>query len=400
MRKSARTSALTIRVGWLHTRRVGNARGAADPVAARRLIPWSIVGLAGALVCGCRCESLEPPEDRPVVATGLASVSASASGAQRPANLTTALPARARMLQPGSGQSDLDGDGALDCWRLTYDGGSGFGWWTMTVSSPCGARDHAVRVGGSLGELVSVASLPPALVARPRLLQGLLTLWFGTGSRRELAGIDASLSWLIARDHRLRARASDSWSPVASYEVRWTPGTPELPPFQVVPLLSPSDQELGAALGTWLTRDEGPPPSGPSLLVYFSHNHEQLSHRVSNDRLSVYTTYHAIAVVDRGRHAWCWSYVSTGQQRLRVPSIHRVATNGHLVAAEVGAHGGGRSLVVLAPHAGRWIERMLGSPDSTPDGGGVDWDLSEHDLRVGETAVAVAELDGLLRADD
>jgi hypothetical protein len=236
------------------------------------------------------------------------------------------------LTQEGAGRTDLDGDGTLDCWQLSYDGGNAYGWWTMTVQAPCESPPLSIRLGGSFGAFISVADLPHALVDRPRLLDGVLAHWFGHDARRTLASIDGSLAWLVEHySHNERSTPRDGWRPDTSYTPRWSSGAPALPDLQVVTLLTPSEQEVGAQLAAQLAVDDEQHRPGPFVLVYFAHNHHKLSPSTSTSNLAVYVTDHGIAVEDRRDKRWSWAFIATERYRLRTPSIGRTASDGGLI---------------------------------------------------------------------
>jgi hypothetical protein len=294
--------------------------------------------------------------------------------------------ADARPLQEGSGRADLDGDGAIDCWRLDYDGGSGYGWWTMSVQAPCDAAPIVVRLGGSLGEFVAIARLPDELAQRPRLLDGLLARWFGRAARRSLAAGDGSLRWLI--DRYTGGEPADAvvgdWHIGPPYTPRWSTGRPELPGLEVIPLLAAPEQALGARLAGGLAVDDEPAPAAPYLVVYFAQNHHQLARVAGTADLAVHVTDHAIAVEEPRGRRWSWAFVATHQVRLRTPSIVRAATDGSLVAAELRGTGASdpHRLLVLDPRSGHWLWRDIAA----------GWTLDAAGLQIGEQRIQRAEL--------
>jgi hypothetical protein len=297
--------------------------------------------------------------------------------------------ADARALPEGSGRADLDGDGATDCWRVDYDGGSGYGWWTMSVQAPCDALPITLRLGGSLGEFVSIAHLPDELVQRPRLLDGVLARWFGRGARRSLATSDGSLRWLIDRytenePEPADAVVGDGWHVGAPYTPRWSTGRPELPGREVVLLLDATEQALGARLASRLAVDDQAVPAGPYLVVYFAHNHHRLARVAGTADLAVHVTDHAIAVEQPSGRRWSWAFVATDQVRLRTPSIVRAATDGRLVAAEIRDSSPSEPprLLVLDPRSGRWLWRDIAAR----------WAFDAEGLRIGAQRIPRAEL--------
>jgi hypothetical protein len=290
-------------------------------------------------------------------------------------------------LQEGSGEADLDGDGALDCWRLSYDGGNAYGWWTMSVRAPCGSPRLDIRIGGSFGEFVSIAPLPVELSRRTALLHGLIEHWF-QDARRDLGDIDGSLAWLLDQYLAAAPRVRQGgWSVEVPYSPRWMSGSPGLPRRQVVLLLAPAEQEMGRRLAKKLSIDDEPVRPGPFLLVYDAHNHHEMRSGETRGDLTVYSTDHAIAVARPTENTWSWVFVSTDQYRLRKASIRRVETNGAFVAGEIADPTSSASrLVVAEPSTGRWMWRI-------PAGA---WRLDESGLAIGRRSFSNSQLEAAL----
>jgi len=285
---------------------------------------------------------------------------ARAPTARAPRDSARSRAAHAAPWQEGSGRTDLDGDGVVDCWRLSYDGGNAYGSWLMVVKAPCESIAIEIRLSGSFGAFISLAPLAKALIERPRLLEGILAHWFGNDSRRSLADVDGSLAWLIESYTSDSDTASDDdWKLGRPYAPHWSPGAPVLPDLEAVTLISQPEQELGAKLAKQLAIDDAPLPPGPLLLVYFAHNHHKLDLGTKAPDLAVHTTDHAVSVEDLRGHRWSWIFVVTGQMRLRKPSIVRTATDGLLVAIEIAPEGSEsqHQLIIVDPRLGRWASR-------------------------------------------
>jgi hypothetical protein len=270
--------------------------------------------------------------------------------------------ARAGQMQEERGRGDLDGDGRPECWRLTWDGGTGYGWYTLEVRAGCDKRVARISLGGSFGSFCEIASLPAGL--EPRLAEGIVDRFFGP--RRPLTDADGSLAWLLERyrDRRSRSVARRGWTQPFRYTPRWQAGTPAMPPTQAVILRGPEEEHLARALARALAVNGEPRVRGPALLVYRAHNHAALVEAASNGGLTVYLTAHGVAVRDDARGLWSWAYVGTDQWKLRFPTTTSAATDGRLVAIErtVQTEGGsapGRELVVIDPRAGRFVAREL-----------------------------------------
>lgn len=327
----------------------------------------------------------------------IAAVAAAWSAWSGPAPEARAAPERPRaasqgLTQEGSGRLDLDGDGALDCWRLSYEGGTGYGSWTMSVQAPCGSIAIEIQLGGSFGDFVAIAGLPQELVERPRLLGGMLDHWFGKRARKSLADIDGSLGWLIERYTSSTgepARRGD-WYLGVPYTPRWTSGSPALPGFAVVTLLTPAELEVGAKLAERLAIDDKV-CAAPFLLAYYAHNHHQLRAGPRRADLAVHVTDHAVAVEDRRKHAWSWVFVTVGQTKLRHPSVVHTATDGTLVAVELTSDAApGKSvheLVVVDPRSGTSLWR-----DDVKR-----WKLDARGLQIDDRALSTTELVKLLQ---
>jgi hypothetical protein len=257
----------------------------------------------------------------------------------------------------GRGRGDLDGDGVPDCWRLRYDGGSGYGYDEVEVQRGCAGRGAQIRLGGSFGSFCDIAALPDSLPAA--VVDGLVDRWFGPGVRRPLSTVDGSLAWLI--EQYQSPAAGDA---PRRYTPRWQPGAPAPPPIQAVILQSSDEQDLARRLGRALIVEGEAKVSGRALLVYNAHNHGAVKEAARAGGLTVYLTNHALAVRDDARGVWSWAYVGTDQRKLRFPTTKSAATDGKLVAVERWVQQEGsahslRELVVIDPRAGRYLVQPL-----------------------------------------
>ena len=295
------------------------------------------------------------------------------------------------LFQEGSGRVDLDGDGTEDCWHLSYDGGSGYGWFTLRVRAPCSAPAAQIRIGGSFGDFIAVGSLPATIAQRPRLLDGVLDHWFGPETKRTLSTVDGSLSWLMDVVSTRSVKAHSGWNQGRPYSPHWVAGEPTLPPSQVVALLTAEEQRLAHKLDRSLAVDGEYLPAGPALLLYHADNHHRIHEAARTGDLVVYLTDHAVAVRDLRRQVWSWAYVATDQYKLRQASMIRAATDGSLVLAEgTSSSEGARrpKLIVIDPQSGRWICRE--------DGLSRGWSFDKRGLRIGDDSFSASDLRQLL----
>jgi hypothetical protein len=294
--------------------------------------------------------------------------------------------ARPELFQEGSGRVDLDGDGVEDCWRLNYDGGSGYGWFTLQLQAPCSAPVTTIRIGGSFGDFISVGSLPRTIAQRDRLLRGVLDHWFGSDTKRKLSTIDGSLSWLINVVSTPAPKAHSGWNQGQPYSPHWIAGELTLPPTQVVALLTEQEQRLARQLYRSLAVDDvdSPLPTGPALLVYNAHSHHSIREAARARDLEVYVTDHAVAVRDVSRQVWSWAYVATDQEKLRNASIARATTANSLVVVEESQSAGVSKLIVIDPQSGRWMWRE--------DGLSRGWSFDKGGLRLGDVHFSIFDL--------
>jgi hypothetical protein len=242
---------------------------------------------------------------------------------------------------------DLDGDGHAEHVTWYYDGGSGFGAWSMTVADAADGGPTAppieLEVGGSFGRLVSVSTVEPLLAARPRLIDGLMALLPGSWERRASCDsrttdgaldrpcLDPAFAWLVDvyRNGDLPPRGpfSARWR----YRPRWVDGKPMPAPRQYLVLREPRDVLLSFA---GLSQLAEPEPCGA---------------------WSARRAAHGVALVDAARGRWTWAYVTPDDvTKLRWPSIHRVACASGLVLIErTASERSGHDLVVVDPSQGR-----------------------------------------------
>ena len=291
------------------------------PMSTRRLL--SITALLSAEILACSAPT------RPVQ---LASVDS------RPAAPAVRFSGRIPLDRPrSSGREDLDGDGAEDCWAARWEGGSGAGGVLLELRAPCSAPPLAIDTTSSFDSFLSRVELPPAFTARPRLVEGVVDLLFGRSHLRRMGSIDGSLQWLLEHQLTAAGTAAAPFAETRRYRPTWAPGTPVLPPSQVV-----------------IVAEHPPePPGGPrAMLVYYAHNHGAFVPAADCGPLSAATTRHGVAVHDRARNSWSWIYISTEVAKLRRPSIGRVSCVGDLFVIEHDLDGP-VELVVVSPRTGQ-----------------------------------------------
>lgn len=252
----------------------------------------------------------------------------------------------------------------------------------MKVEAPCGSTAMTINLGGSLGEFLAMGALPSQLTARPAVLDGLLRLWFGPAARRSLPDIDGSFNWLI--DEYVRQEEHPTGPEQGSPTLKWSSGEPVLPPFQALVLSTPEETKLAAKLARRLAVDDHPIPAGPVLVIYFAHNHHRLRNASKTGTVSLWATDHALVVDDLSRHQWAWSFITTKSNRLRSPSIGRVAADGSIAVAET--KGASRGLIVVNLLTGRWLRRSLEGA----------WSLDAAGLHIGSETIETRALEGLL----
>ena len=298
---------------------------------------------------------------------------------------------------------DVDGDGRDDCWERASDGGSGFGGPRVALRFGCEGETQVVDASGSFGEFLSAARLPAAVVARPGAVDGVRVRLFGEMKAvcedERCAEPEGSFSWLL---DELAARglptvARVPFARVWRYSPRWEPGAPSLPPSQVIAL---SRRGLAAGVRT-LDPGDSPPIEGGSepyaLVAYHAHNHvtgdRGLARATTCGAWRAWTTAHGVAIEDTAAGRWSWVYVSTGVDKLRWPSLERVACDGAWVVIERRGVDRARELIVVAPTTGGVGTLALA--------GAMAWELGEGRLRIGEDDVSDASLaEALVRAGE
>ncbi|WP_437335447.1 hypothetical protein [Sorangium sp. So ce394] len=286
-----------------------------------------------------------------------------------------------------AGRGHLDGGGNDDCWEGRESGGSGAGGVILTIQAPCGSQAITIDTTSSFGDFLAMTALPPALAARPRLIDGVVDLLYGRAHLRRLDTIDGSFRWLI--EHHLAKPGPESppFVDTARYTPVWSPGPPALPESQVVVLAEPGLRALASSLAP--AEELAPPsPAGApfALLAYFAHNHHRLKQAARCGPLEVFTTDHGVVVHDTDKDASSWVYISTGVTKLRHPSLGRAACTDGLVLVER-AFDDVRELLVAAPRVGA-IGRI-------PLEG--RWSLDERALTVEDEAIPLGDLAAALR---
>jgi len=227
----------------------------------------------------------------------------------------------------------LDADGADDCLTSAWEGGSGFGGLRFELRPGCGSDTLTGGSFSAFSEHLHVTTYDGP--APSRVLHDALVARLGGAPRHCLAPragcpeIDGSFAWLLDEVASRRAvTGTTSESPWRRYTPRWSMGrTPILPDPQLIDL--PPDR---ADLVTVLDAGEVDRPrlalrmlaarlTGRPLgwIEYPAHTHGALAPRAGCARWDLYTTAHAVAVVDRAR--WSWAFVSTAGDKLRHPSI-------------------------------------------------------------------------------
>ncbi|MDI1436255.1 hypothetical protein [Polyangium sorediatum] len=332
--------------------------------------------LPALVLCAAACR--EPPRDGP---PALPALRATPAVSPSPATLFSGKLAADE--PSSSGRADLDGDGAEDCWEAQDQGGSGSGGVVLKIESPCGGPASTIDTSSSFGHFLALTALPPAIGARPRLVEGVIDLLYGRAHLRQLGAsgggtIDGSFHRLLDHHLRVPGPARPPFAQTGKYTPVWSPGPPALPPSQVVVLSDPAYRSLASSLKP----TEDLPQAAPyALLAYHAHNHHGLKQVARCGPRAVYTTDHGVIVHDTDRGASSWVFVSTGVTKLRQPSLGRVACAGDLVAADRHVDDGMWELLVAEPRTGRYGRIPLEGP----------WSLDERALTVGEETNTVED---------
>lgn len=237
-----------------------------------------------------------------------------------------------------SGRADLDGNGAEDCWDARWVGGNGAGGIVVELRAPCNAPPEVVDTSSSFGSFLAQVELPRGIAERRRIVEGVVDLLFGRDHLRRIESIDGSFRWLLELRRASPGPAAPPFASTGRYTPVWSPGAPAPPPSQVLIL-----EEHG----------------GPrALLAYFAHNHGDLVPAASCGSLAVLSTRHGVVVHDRDRNASSWIYVATDAEKLRRPSVGRVACAGDLITVEHGQDDQ-LALFVVSPRTGRYGQLPL-----------------------------------------
>src|SRR5689334_3503588 len=213
--------------------------------------------LPALVLCAAAC--WEPTRDGPPAPPAV-----SATPAVSPSSATLFSGKLAADGPSSSGRADLDGDGAEDCWEAQYRGGSGSGGDILKIESPCGGPASTIDTTSSFGDFLSLTALPPAIGARPRLVEGVIDLLYGRSHLRQLGAsgsgtIDGSFHRLLDHHLTLPGPASPPFAQTGKYTPVWSPGPPALPPSQVVVLSDPAYRSLASSLKP----AEDLPPASP-----------------------------------------------------------------------------------------------------------------------------------------
>jgi hypothetical protein len=320
-----------------------------EKMTSRSLLPIAAL-LAAAPACG------EPA--RPVLASSTPSTPAAAGVA-----FSGRIPSDR---SHSSGRRDLDGDGIEDCWDARWEGGSGAGGVILEIRAPCSSSPQTIDTTSSSGSFLAQVALPRGIAGHPRLFESVVDLLFGREHLRRRESIDGSFRWLIEQRLAMAGLAIEPFAQTGRYTPVWSPGAPVPPPSQVLLLEAGAEPRV--------------------LLAYFAHNHGPLASAASCGSLSVHSTRHGVVVHDRNRDASSWIYISTDTEKLRWPSVGRVACAGELIVVEHGQDGQ-NELIVVSPRTGRYGRLPLEGPYS----------LDARGLTVAGATSSVEELTEALR---
>jgi hypothetical protein len=226
------------------------------------------------------------------------------------------------------GRDDLDADGVIDCWSTDYDGGTGFGGVTLTIRRGCKSPAITVSTYGSFAEFLQPVLLPREVAADPKLIDGIIAVLFGADREVTEATADASMRWLLdeARYWRRRDRRRSARQIIS----RFQRGTPRLPDSQVVRVAGLEAEQL---METLLVDEIELEKPVVALVAYHAHNHHKLERAGRcGDGATIWTTDHGVAIQEG--EGWWWAYINTGEDKLRHPSIVRVACDDQLIVIE------------------------------------------------------------------
>lgn len=299
------------------------------------------------LLLPAACESATPPSEV-------------ASPAPAPPRTTVSAPSNLHTV-PDQGEGDYDGDGRLDRYVLTHDGGSGAAYRHLSVTLGDG-RTLEADAGGSFGVRTELVRAPVPW-RTPDRLHNLAWMLFGTMDFTELEP-ERGISSVTAASAAVHPAAQWVWDAMAlpplpaapgvlrggAWTPRWEPGLPTSPGFTLAIVTQPS--VLRAAT-------DGD-PSDLGLLAISHWGLERLEAGVRCGDRQLYVAAHGVAVHDTvaDRSAWLWVSGVPGvseAQKLRWRSIEAVSCLADgLVQVELAL--AERRRVVIDPAVARWVE--------------------------------------------
>ncbi|GDX78718.1 hypothetical protein LBMAG42_05290 [Deltaproteobacteria bacterium] len=262
---------------------------------------------------------------------------------------------------PESGDADYDGDGRVDHYALTYDGGSGAAYTHLTLTLADG-RTLTADSGGSFG--VRTGLVPAAAWGTPELLQNLAWMLFGRMEFTELEP-QRALSLVPASHSEVHPAVSWVWEAMAlpplpdapdtlrggAWTPAWAPGKPTSPPFTLAIVDQRSVLRASAT---------GFPLPELGLLTISDLGLGPLEAGVRCGDRQVYTSPHGVSVHDvvADRSAWVWVSGVPGvsdAQKLRWRSISDVqCLEGGFVQIDLQLLEPRR--VIVDPNVARWVE--------------------------------------------
>lgn len=309
-----------------------------------------------------------------------------------------------------SGQLDLDGDGTPDRWQRECDSGSGFGGCTLKIELGNG-RAFVLEASGPLGAFLTVVTLPPEIDEPSRMIPLLVPLLSassdaasgsGSGSGSPANGLlDDSFAWLL---ENVRTPWQPAHAPFeASREFSFPPAAhaPTLPTgIHAITLTHGVDDALGAAIYAATTGDGDPDEfsaqttqradgAAAALVLYYARNHGPWQTETPCGQRVIKTTSHGVVWWDKSTDRSTWIYIADNVQKLRWPTIKRVACAADMVVVETDMQDAGARLVVAWPLRGKMGELALTA--------GASWSLNELTTQLAIDGVTWSEAD-LLQA--
>ena len=239
------------------------------------------------------------------------------------------------------GRADFDGDGVADCWTAEHVGNHEAGTlqWRVNADRSCGDSDtwsfrlstsataYVEQLGASWAELHAMGVL---------LVDGALTCM---PAKRDCPLPDSAAQWVIAW-------IGTTGATEATIAPRWIAGTPVAPERALVLVEGREVENTGQ----------------PRALVAYNPTAEsigtgELAPRLDCAGFAVWSSPAGVAVVDRKRARWAWSYVAS-DSLLRAdgawtPPVASVACSGNRIVATLG-NGIGMA-VTIEPHSGAFV---------------------------------------------